>query len=72
MKDLNLPLVITYQYVTVPTNAEVDNIFVRQSIHGRYIDVTDDFMLSKNDTINFYRPSKLVRKFNSQLHLQNY
>ena len=51
--------------VTVPTNADVDNIFVRQSIHGRYIDVTDDFMLSRNDTNDFYRPSKLVRKFNS-------
>ena len=38
---------------------------MRQSIHGRYIDVTDDFMLSKNDTNDFYRPSKLVRKFNS-------
>ncbi len=29
------------------------------------IDVTDDFMLSRNDTNDFYRPSKLVRKFNS-------
>lgn len=51
--------------VTIPTNADVGEIFVRQSLHGRYIDITDDFVFSRNDTSDLYKPSKLIRKVNA-------
>ena len=51
--------------VTIPSNSDVEDIFVRQSLHGRYIDITDDFVFSRNDTSDFYKPSKLIRKENS-------
>ena len=51
--------------VSTPTNTVVGDIFVRQSLHGRYIDITDDFVFSRNDTPDFYKPSKLIRKENS-------
>ncbi len=51
--------------VTIPTNTDVGDIFVRQSLHGRYIDITDDFIFSRNDTSDLYKPSKLIRKKNS-------
>ena len=48
--------------VSIPTNSDVGDIFVRQSLHGRYIDITDDFVFSRNDTPDIYKPSKLIRK----------
>lgn len=48
--------------VDVPTNSVAAGIFIRESYYGRYRDVTDEFILVKNDTDSFYRPSKLVRK----------
>lgn len=51
--------------VTIPSNSSLGDIFVRQSLHGRYIDITDDFVFSRNDTSDFYKPSKLIRKENS-------
>jgi len=44
------------------TNASVTDLFIKQSLHGRYIDVTDDFIFSRNDSSDFYKPSKLIRK----------
>lgn len=44
------------------TNISVTDLFIKQSLHGRYIDVTDDFIFSRNDDGDFYRPSKLIRK----------
>ena len=48
--------------VDVPTNGDVGAIFVKQSNHGRYIDITNDFIFSRNDTTEFYKTSKLTRK----------
>jgi len=51
--------------VQVPTNSDADRTIVRQSSYGRYIDVTDDFIFSRNDSSDSYKPSKLVRRFNA-------
>ena len=48
--------------VNVPTNSVAAGIFIRESLYGNFKDITDDFILLKNDTDNFYRPSKIVRK----------
>jgi hypothetical protein len=44
------------------TNISVTDLFIKQSLHGRYIDITDDFIFSRNDDSDFYKPSKLIRK----------
>jgi hypothetical protein len=48
--------------VTIPNNSTASGVFVKESKYGVYKDITDDFIFIKNDTENFYRPSKLVRK----------
>ena len=58
--------------VNVPTNSVAAGIFIRESTYGRYRDITDDFMLVKNDTDSFYRPSKLVRKTNAATPTQRF
>ena len=58
--------------VNTPTNSSVGDIFVRQSVHGRYIDITDDFVFSRNDTSDLYKPSKLIRKENSAIPFKKF
>ncbi len=58
--------------VNVPTNSVAAGIFIRESYYGRYRDITDDYILVKNDTDNFYRPSKLVRKTNAATPTQRF
>ena len=58
--------------VDVPTNSVAAGIFIRESTYGRYRDITNDFILVKNDTANFYRPSKLVRKTNAAIPTQRF
>ena len=58
--------------VNVPTNSVAAGVFIRESYYGRYRDITDDYILVKNDTDNFYRPSKLVRKTNAATPTQRF
>ena len=51
--------------VEIPTNTDANKTIVRQSSYGRYIDVTDDFIFSRNDSPDSYKPSKLIRRFNA-------
>lgn len=48
--------------VDVVSSNSVSGIFIRTSTYGKYIDVKDDFKVVRNDTNNFYKISKLVRK----------
>lgn len=48
--------------VDVVSSNSVSGIFIRTSTYGKYINVKDDFKVVRNDTNNFYRISKLVRK----------
>lgn len=50
--------------VEVSTNASIIGRFVKQSTYGAYKDISSNFSLVKNDTEDFYRVSKLVRKLN--------
>lgn len=51
--------------VNVPTNSNATGIFIRQSSYGRYIDITNDFIFSRNETEDLYKISKLTRKLSS-------
>ena len=48
--------------VNIVATSNITGIFIQESKYGKYNDVTDDFKLVRNDTDNFYRVSKLVRK----------
>jgi len=48
--------------VTVISKIQVVGIFIKESSYGKYEDITDDFKFVRNDTNDFYRISKLVRK----------
>ena len=48
--------------VKVPTNETISGLYVKESTYGRYIDLTDDYKFVRNDTKDYYRVSKLVRK----------
>lgn len=48
--------------VTVPTNNNAADIFIKESYYGKYRDITDDFKFVRNDSTDFYKVSKLVRK----------
>jgi hypothetical protein len=50
--------------IEISTNAIIIGRFVRESTYGRYKDITENYTLVKNDTEEFYRVSKLVRKIN--------
>ena len=51
--------------VTFLDNSSVIGRFVSESVYGNYVDVTDDYILERNDTANYYRTSKLRRKDSS-------
>ena len=51
--------------VTVTNNISAVGIYITQVTNGIYKDITDDFSLVKNDTSEFYRVSKLVRRLNA-------
>lgn len=55
--NLAIPLVVT-------NNSTAVGIYAKQVSYGNYKDITDDYTLVKNDTEDFYRVSKLVRKLN--------
>lgn len=48
----------------VVNNSVAVGIYATGASYGRYKDITDDYSLVKNDTQDFYRVSKLVRKLN--------
>jgi hypothetical protein len=50
--------------VQIPTNTNLTGRFIKESTYGRYKDITENYTLVKNDTEDFYRVSKLVRKLN--------
>lgn len=50
--------------VEISTNANIVGRFVRSSLYGTYRDISSNYSLVKNDTEDFYRVSKLVRKLN--------
>lgn len=48
--------------INVVASDPISGIFIKQSAYGKYVDITDDFKFVRNDTDDFYRISKLVRK----------
>lgn len=50
--------------VSFSTNADLVGRFIKNSEYGIYRDITENFTLMRNDTEDFYRVSKLVRKTN--------
>jgi hypothetical protein len=50
--------------IEVSTNTNVVGRFIRESFYGKYKNITSNFTLVKNDTEEFYRVSKLVRRLN--------
>tara|TARA_Y100000389_G_C17471490_1_gene531695 strand:+ start:22260 stop:28709 length:6450 start_codon:yes stop_codon:yes gene_type:complete len=48
--------------INIIATDKIDGIFIKESYYGKYEDVTDDFKFVRNDTDDFYRISKLVRK----------
>ena len=50
--------------LNVINNSTSIGIYAKDVSYGRYKDITDDYTLVKNDTADFYRVSKLVRKLN--------
>ena len=48
----------------VANNSSAVGIYAKSVTYGVYKDITDDYTLVKNDTADFYRVSKLVRKLN--------
>jgi hypothetical protein len=56
-KNLSIP-------ISIGTNANITGRFVIESSYGNYKDITSNYTLVKNDTENYYRVSKLVRKTN--------
>ena len=47
--------------ITVVNNPILVGRYLTEVVHGNYVDVTDNFALSKNDTQDNYRISKLTR-----------
>lgn len=48
--------------INVISSTAITGIFIKESHYGKYEDITDDFKFVRNDTSDFYRVSKLVRK----------
>ena len=58
--------------VEVPSNQNATGIYIRESVYGRYIDITNDFKFVRNDDKDFYKVSKLIRKSSASTPQNNF
>jgi hypothetical protein len=58
--------------VNIPTNLNATGRFIKESAYGNYKDITENYTLVKNDTHDFYRVSKLVKKYNKPVPTRSF